>query len=227
MKTRTLHHGLLGCALLAGGLCLSPQAADRPSDGLFPTPTAGMVVPGRGPDEPTLEELLRAFGAVSGEHLSWTEDTGQALRSARPGLDRELDIPAGELYSVVETILRSQRFAFVDQSRTEPRRLAVILCDAPDRGARGRERQVDPEELPLYQDHPAIQITTTVTLENLDVRLLGNALRAMIVDPYALTIIPVPGSRRLLLTGYGSDLVRLVRLLRDLNENARPRSESR
>ena len=214
--------------LLGGGRCLSPQAADSQSDGLFPTPSAGMVVQGRGAHEHTLEELLREFGATTGENLTWSEDTELLLKATHPGLDRALEIPAEALYSVVETILIRNRLAFIDITREEPRVLAVIQLDqAPSEPLSSQATYVSPEELSIYAEHPAIKITTVVTLEHLDGKTMGRALRALVADPNSLTMVPDLGAKQLTLTGYGPALADLVRILHDLNESARLHSESR
>lgn len=59
METHLFPRVLPGLALLAGGFCLSPQAAPQAESSPFPTPSAGMTLEGREGDAPiTLEGLL-------------------------------------------------------------------------------------------------------------------------------------------------------------------------
>ena len=204
------------------------EAAIRQAEGLFPTPTAGLVVPGRGAQEPSLEELLLDFGEVTGEQLSWSEGTGELLKAGRPGLDRGLEIPAEELYKTVEAILLHQGFVVVDVSREEPRKLGVVHAATDRREALGSGAvQVPPERLPIYAEHPAIKITTTVTLEHLDGKTLGKTLRALITDHQTLKMVPDLAAKQLTLTGYGSRVATLVEILREVNESAGRRTDNR
>lgn len=228
MRTRILSHVLLGSSLLVGGLCLSPQAAHLQEKDLFPMPSAGIRVPGRGVEESSLEAMLRDFAAVTGENLTWTEQTGERLKAEHPGLDRALEIPAEALYSVVETILVQNHLAFLDISREEPRVLAVIQLDRDGSEPPGsRAKFVPPDQLPLYADHPGIRIATTVTLEHLDGKTLGRTLPAVIRDPLCLSVVPDLKTKQLTLTGHGPALANQVRILQDLNEAARLLAESR
>ena len=220
MSTHILPRALLSLAVLAGGLCLSPQAAPQADSCPFPTPSAGMTIEGREGAEPImLEGLLLEFGERTGEHLIWTDDTGSVLEAVRVALDRQLVIPAEELYSVVESILVTNRFVLVDLGREEPRMMAVYSLDSPARAhLLGHATYVSAEDLPLYADHPAILISTVVRLPRMNVVTLEKAMRRMIADPTTMRLVPAPATNQLILTGPGADVVQLAAMLRELKK---------
>ena len=61
-------------------------------------------------------------------------------------------------------------------------------------------------------------ITTMVTLPNTDVRTLSNSMRAMVTDPNTMQVIPVGNSNSLIVTGFGSNVAALVRMLQLVDE---------
>jgi len=72
---------------------------------------------------------------------------------------------------------------------------------------------VPAEELEAWSDRSAVLITTVLNMPNTDVRTLSNSMRTMLTDANTQQIIPVGNSNSLILTGFGSDVVALARML--------------
>lgn len=220
MKTPLLRTPLLGLALLAGGLSLSPQAANR-AEGVgdpFPLPSAGMTIEAGGEDQDSLKDILLEFGELTGEHLIWDSDHDIVLRACKSGLQRPLEVPPEELYSVIETLLIANHFVFTDLRRGEPRMMAVTSLDSPARSTiRSGATYVTADQFELYEDHPGILITAALKLDRMDVRLMSNSMRVLVVDPNTMQVVPIPESNTLLLTGFAANTVQLARLLLEVN----------
>ena len=77
---------------------------------------------------------------------------------------------------------------------------------------------VDPERLIEYNDQPATLITTVVNLPNTDVRSLSNTMRQLIADPNTQQMIPAGSSNSFVLTGFGSQVAALARMLKIIDE---------
>jgi hypothetical protein len=225
MKPRNWNSALLTFALLVGCLSIAPQAADQGTDQqaaqLFPTPEKGMTIPGGGEQEMSIAEMILEFGMVTGEHFIWAPDQKAVAEATSVGFDRDLEIEAEDLYSVVETILLAHDFVLVDLRRAEPRMMKVIHTHTNQRGElRETASYVPIEDLPLYASHPALMISTTLVLEHLDARTLTNTLRALITDPNTLMTVLIPGSNSVILTGFTTTVIDLVQMLRRIDENA-------
>jgi general secretion pathway protein D len=78
---------------------------------------------------------------------------------------------------------------------------------------------VAPEELDRYADQPAVLIHTVVDLPHVDARQLSTSLRQMFPDQQTQSILPVSGTS-LILTGFGSDVAAMVRMLKFVDEAA-------
>jgi len=213
-----LYRSPLGAALLAGVFCLSPQAADSPSQAPFPTPQEGMIIHGGTESADTLFELLGDFSVLSGENLMMDADTVELLKIRTSGLVRDVSVGPEELYSVVEGLLVRNRCVLLDVRRESPRVMKVVSLETQARsGVRGAARYVREAEVEAYAQHPALMITTTVHLENADVRTVGQSMRAVVVDSNVEMILAVSQSRQIVLTGTAGVVWDRVQMLRDID----------
>jgi hypothetical protein len=84
---------------------------------------------------------------------------------------------------------------------------------------------VVPGDLVKWIDHPAFILTTTVQLDDLNVRDLCNSMRQMFMDPSSQRIIPLGDASSVLITSRASVLIPIVTFLQSVNESERLRRE--
>ena len=77
------------------------------------------------------------------------------------------------------------------------------------------------EDLAHYSQHPGLMVQTTVRLEHVDVRTLGNSLRALSSDARGTQgVIPVGNTSSVLLSGTVRQVTELVETLQRINAEA-------
>lgn len=217
-------------ALLA--LCSSPLPAPPPCpfDGQgqaltradpFPPPREGFTIRG-GSDSMRIAEMLDELTRVTGIAVQMTPQSRSIAEKAAVGLNRSVEVPASEVYRIVETLLRVNDLVVVHLSDAEPRMWSVVAVFAA--GGRGEHLRTDAlvvsePELERWTDHPATLITTTIELPHTDVRTLSNSMRTMFTDANTQSVIPV-GQSSLMITGFAREVHGLVRMLRRIDEAA-------
>jgi general secretion pathway protein D len=107
-------------------------------------------------------------------------------------------------------------------SRIGPEHISVVLISSTNVAGKGNPRkdarQVMPADIEQYADQPATLITTVIDLPNTDVRTLSNSLRQMFSDQQTQQIIPVGNSNSLIITGFGSDVASIVKMLKFVDD---------
>ncbi len=227
------------CALAAPACFLAPTTAvqhaastapaqtARPQPDPFPMPREGLKLPATTAENAfTLAELTNEFSRVTGETLVIDPQVRQTLQSTAVGLNRALDVPPAEVYFVVETLLVQNGFVFTRLNDREPRMLA-LWSGSEKRMPRTNSVHVPIDSLEMWARHPAFVITTAIDLPNTDVRTLSNSMRTMFVDGSTQQIVPVGSSNTLVITSYGSEVVSLVRMLREIDSAAARENERR
>lgn len=222
------HTTFLSAALVVGALSITPQAATQHAatqrvsskhSQFFPQPNQGLVIGDK--ESQNLAELLDQFAVVTGEHLMYSNETELMLTNASTQLTTALDVVPEDVYSVVQDVLIRNRFAIIDVRREEPRMLAVVSLDSPERATiRQQSIFVEEEQLDEYLGHSALLITTVVKLPHLDVRTMGASMRQLVVDPSTMQIIPIPESHSLVITGFGNAVHYLAHLLKQADRGA-------
>lgn len=214
--------------LLAAGCLLSPAqkpAVQVPSGSeMFPQPTAGISIAAGPGEDMKLEKLLDEFSKVTGVALLSTPETKSVLAKSTTGLNRGIDIPAGEVYSVVETILIRNELALVPVHDRDPRIASVVALNLNQNGSqvlRASAIFVPARDIAAFARHPAVLVTTFLDLPHVDVRTISNSLRTMFTDANTQQIIPVGNSNALIVTGFGGTVAGIVRLLQEVDENAK------
>jgi hypothetical protein len=230
---------LTSCALAAGALALAPsaptavlsapdgalpidvaQGAREAPAALFPNPERGMLVRG-GEGQVSLREVLRDFGSIAGETFLYDAETAQLLEAQKPGLDHDIQVAPEDMYSVLQSLLSEMRFALIDVRRQEPRLLKVVAVESrAGQRLRSSARFVPESALASYARNSALLVTTSVVLPNLEEIPLSSNLRSLIVDSNLERIVPVHGSRQLVLTGPAAQVGQWVEMLRELDRNA-------
>jgi len=187
---------------------------------LFPAPTAGLQVAiGEGTDM-KLPKLLEEFSKVTGVALLMDAETRVDVAKCSTGLNRSLDVPAAEVYPVVETILLHNGFGLVPVHDRDPRIASVVSTSGNLGGLRGSAVFVSARDLEVYSRHPAVFVTTIVDMPHTDVRTLSNSMRTMFTDANTQQVIPVGNTNTLILTGFAGNLANVVRMLQVAEESS-------
>jgi type II secretory pathway component GspD/PulD (secretin) len=192
----------------------------------FPAPKEGISIK-VGPDgEMKLAALLNEFSRVTGNTLLINKETKQALENMSTGLNHSLDVPAQDVYPVIESILVQNDFVLVVRNDREPRLIAVENLNANRRGGLKMDAVYVPgDQIAQWTRHPAFLVTTMIDLPYTDVRTMSNSLRTMFTDQNTQQIIPVGNSNTLMMTGSGAFVANLSTMLRATDDVSRLAAE--
>ena len=119
-------------------------------------------------------------------------------------------------------LLKENDLAMVLRRETEPRLLSI---QAPRVGAQRTTLKqgalfVDREGLDELAKHPALLVTASVVLSNLDARNVVNSLRGLMTDNASQAMLPAGDSNSIILIGSGTHILSLVRMLEDIDRRA-------
>jgi hypothetical protein len=180
----------------------------------FPVPKSGLTLVGDWDKPVSLEQVVKEFERVTDVHLVIASDTLMLLRKVPTGLSRTLDLPASRVYATVETLLAENGFVLT-LLQAQPPILAGIVPAGQNPSGRGllRTYVVTPDQLELVSQHPALQVTMVLTLPHLNVRDLSNSMRQMMQDPQVQQIIPVGNTDSIIVTGRGTEIATIARML--------------
>lgn len=195
----------------------------------FPTPREGLKLAATKADgSQSMLDVVNEFTRVTGETMVIDPNARTVLQGSTAGLNQAIDVPASEVYFVIETLLVQRDLMLVRLNDREPRMLGVYTQQGSNgSGLRGRAVFVGPEQLSVYARHPALLITTSVDLPYTDVRTLSNSMRSMFQDASTQQIVPVGNTSALILTGTGSNVFGLVEMLRAIDDASRREFEHR
>jgi general secretion pathway protein D len=162
----------------------------------------------------TLEAFVKICQQATDLNFTYTEDTAQVLRKKTLRMFGPKTIPKRDFFSFFQIMMVIHQCVTI---KVGPPHLSVVLVISLETQERNFVRRsavyVTPEELDDYEDQPATLVTTVMHLPNTDVRTLSNSMRTMLTDANTQQIIPVGNSNSLILTGFGSDVVALARML--------------
>lgn len=171
----------------------------------------------------TLEQFVKLCQTATGINFTYTQDTQTNLANKKLKMFGRKTIPKSDFYSFFQIMMIINEFVC---TKIGAEHLAVVLIQssAPNqRGGAGTLKKdavyVGPEEIDRYADQPAVLIHTVVDLPHVDARQLSTSLRQMFPDQQTQSILPVSGSS-LILTGFGSDVAAMVRMLKFVDKAA-------
>jgi len=171
----------------------------------------------------TLEQFVKLCQEATGINFTYTPDTQGILAGKTLKMFGRKTIPKSDFYAFFQIMMIINEFVC---TKIGPDHLAVVLIQssAPNqRGGAGTLKKdavyVAPEDLDRYADQPAVLIHTVVDLPHVDARQLSTSLRQMFPDQQTQSILPVSGSS-LILTGFGSDVAAMVRMLQFVDKAA-------
>lgn len=221
---------LLLSPVLAAGCLLAPTqkpAAAIPATASdpFPQPTAGITITVSPKEDMKLEKLVDEFSRVTGITILADADAKPALKNGTTGLNRSVEVPLGEVYSFVESVLVQNDLILVVLHDHEPRLFALhsLAQGGGQRGGTMRDAAlyVSSKDIALYGQHPAILVTTMIDMPHTDVRTISNSMRTMFTNANTQQIIPVGNSNSLILTGFGTAVAGWVRMLQEVDDVAK------
>ena len=220
---------LISSCLAAALLAPTPRGpALAQADTHFPAPSEAITIAATTADGgPSMADVLRDFARVAGQNLSISPATRTALEATPAGLIAPAEVPAGRVYSFVEGLLVERGFIMSELHDEDPRLLGIYdreeLFSAP-------ALWVPSEELERFRSHPALVVSTVLHLEALDVRQLGNSLRALTAD--GAGVVPIGNTNSVFMMGTGRNVADLALVMIATNEamlasrEARARFES-
>lgn len=175
-----------------------------------------------GADALTLEQFVKHCQEVTGFNFTYTQETAAALGRLPLRMYGSKTIPKADFYQFFQIMMIINDYVC---TKMGPDHLAVIQIQSvtpqAGRGQGGPRKDaiyVFPDELDKYADQPAVPITTVVDLPNTNVRDLSNSMRQMFTDPNSQQIIPVGNSNSLIITGFGSNVVSIVKMLKFVDD---------
>ncbi len=167
----------------------------------------------------SLAWFVSACEQATGINFTYSDDTAGLLENTKIRLLGQKVVPKEEFYSFFQMMMIINNFVC---SKVGPDHLAVVEITSlktQDRAsAKNDAVQVDPEDLDIYEDQPATLIMTVVHLPNTDVRQLSNSMRTMFPDPNTNQLLPAGSTNSMIVTGFGSNVVAMVRMLKLIDE---------
>ncbi len=206
-----------------------PAAAAAPTPGptarvlkdLFPAPSGPMTLVVGDTESPlTYQSMLNQYGELTGQHFVVNGDTSNMLNVSLH-LDRTMTVPAEEVQSVFERLMRHGDFVLKPLTREGTRLLELVSLQTSARSnLRGSALYLTADELYLAEQHPALLFTAVVTLPNLDVRQVSNSMRTMITDANTQQMLPAGNSNSMVLVGFGDQVSGTIGLLEAMDAAA-------
>tara|TARA_R110002072_G_scaffold36858_19_gene108296 strand:- start:455 stop:2881 length:2427 start_codon:yes stop_codon:yes gene_type:complete len=168
----------------------------------------------------TLVEFVDACQQVTEINFTYTDETANFLQNAKIRLMGTKVVPKERFYSFFQILMIINDFVCIEKGEGA---LSIIEIQALQaaRQIRSDSILVTPEELDNYANQPATLITTVINLPNTDVRQLSNSMRTMITDQNTQQMLPAGATNSMVLTGFGSDVVALARMLMIVDEASR------
>jgi general secretion pathway protein D len=164
----------------------------------------------------TLEAFVKVCQENTGINFTYSQDTVSLLKQTKVRMFGPKVIPKDEFYSFFQIIMIINRFVC---TRIGPDNLSVVVVASLDSPARASIKQdavyITPDEIPEYANQPATLVQTVLHLPNTDMRSMGGSMRQLVVDP-------VPESQSVILTGFGSNVSSLSRMLMLMDEVSQP-----
>ena len=201
---------------------VQPSIASVVEDELFPAATGALEVvlddQGAGP---SFLNLTRTYGVLTGQHITFGEETKVMLEAAKVQLDRSLVVPASDVQRIFEVMLRQSGFSLAVESAASPRVLRIRSLESTERSEiKQASKLITADQLELARRHPALQFHVVVALPHSDVRQLGNSLRTMITDPVTTMLLPAGDSTSMVVGGFGDWVYEQVKMLQAMDAAA-------
>jgi len=217
----------------SGAAGASPASAPAPAlpssvDSLFAQAERDLVLEFDGPEDTlSMADVARQYARITGQHLFYTGEADQILQNTRSGLASSVTVPAGEVQSFFEALMKANDFCIQLVHGGRTRTLAIQSLKTQARSTVKMSAIFIPEsEVEAAGRHPALMFTTIIRLDNVDVRQLANTLRTMLTDANTQQMLPAGDTSSMILTGFGDVLHAQVQLLRAIDAASRPEART-
>lgn len=171
----------------------------------------------------SLEAFVKICQQRTDINFTYSQDTGQLLSTMKVRMFGSKVVQKEDFYSFFQIIMIINRFVC---TRIGPEDLSVVVVASLDSPARASIKQdaiyIGPDEIESYANQPATLVQTVLHLPNMDVRTMGASMRQLVVDPNTMQLIPIPESNSIILTGFGSNVASLTKMLMLINEVSAP-----
>ena len=217
-------HTTLIAALLAAsaGSPTTTQDDAGAADALYPPARSPITieVSSDGDDTMSMYELAKAYGDVTGQAISATEDTKGMLKNSRVPLDRFIEVPRNEVQTVFESLMLESHFIVAPSGTDEVPIVVIESLVGPGRsGIRNRAISIPSSKImEVGHAHPATILMTTIELPNVDVRQVSNSMRTIITDANTQQMLPAGNSNSMVLIGMGAQIEDMVRSLEAIDD---------
>jgi len=162
----------------------------------------------------TLEQFVKTCQQITNINFTYSTDTASMLQGTKVRMFGPKVIPKDDFYSFFQIIMIINKFVC---TKIGPEDLSVVVVASLDSPQRATIKQdatyITPEELEEYADQPATLVQTVLHVPNMDVRTMGASMRQLVVDPNTMQLIPIPESSSVILTGFGSNVSALTKML--------------
>jgi len=173
-------------------------------------------------DGMSLLKFVIACEQVTGINFTYTQETEGLLSSQNIKLLGTKRVPKDDFYSFFQIMMIINEFVCTEIGAAPLSVVAVSSLKTQARNTvRGDAIYVEPERLEDYAAQPATLITTVINLPNTDVRQLSNSMRTMITDANTQQMLPAGNTNSMVLTGFGSNVAALARMLKIVDEASR------
>jgi general secretion pathway protein D len=211
--------------LLSASLALAAPIGPQGEDPVPPFQDVGdayilnFAEPGPTGTGMTLQDFVKVCQKATGINFTYNTDTAGLLQSGHLLMYGEKRVAKEDFYTFFQIMMIINDFVC---SKIGPDHLAVVVIESMRTGQKGNLRKdaihILPNEVESYADQPATMITTVVHLPNTDVRQLSNSMRQMFPDPNTQQMIAAGNTNSVILTGFGSNVAALYRMLKIVDE---------
>jgi hypothetical protein len=185
----------------------------------FPAARTALRIEDREGTGVALSELLSQLSASTGLVYAFDHHTSGRLETSRVQISAPVTVEPRHAYPWVEALLLQHGFEVSAAPDTVPPLATVRAADGPNR-ANLPMLAVSPEHRAFLREHPALLVNTTVSLPHLDVRTLGNSMRALSGGIPSANILAVANTNSVVVAGTASYVADMVELLERVDELA-------
>lgn len=193
-----------------------PQDAHA-GDRFFPEPSGPMTLSLDATSDPlSYGTLMDQYAELTGQLVTLSANAKDLAGELVP-LERSVMVPTADVQTTFECLLAIGHFVLVPIKRDGARLVEVRSLRTLDNATvKQTATFLEPDEVHLAEQHPAMLFTTVVAMPSTETRFLCNALRTMLIDANVQSILPAGESNAVVVTDTGPALARWVRLLENV-----------
>lgn len=166
--------------------------------------------------ESTLAELVTEYSRAANCHVTSEADVRQVLDQSTVGAFDAMAIEPDQLARVIESILMDRGFVLTRLSKAKPTIYSIQHIN--HRGnSMPQAVRVDGKDLEFLHEHPAVMVSTAITMKHADVRQVTNSLRALQTNNNLQVALPVGNTNGIILRGTGRDVLGLIEMLQEVD----------